>query len=138
MEGMVFFFVTEKEYSKIVAKNLKRLSYEKGSTQQDIAKAIGVGRSTVACWLNGSRTPKMDSIDALCEYFGCVREDIMEEYDQYRKRPYYFDKETGDKAQELFSNPRMRILFDAARDSRPEDLQMAADLLERLKGTNNG
>ncbi|HAB94850.1 MAG TPA: XRE family transcriptional regulator, partial [Lachnospiraceae bacterium] len=30
----------------------------------------------------------------------------------------------------------MRVLFDAAQDSRPEDLQMAADLLRRLKKTN--
>lgn len=130
--------MTEKEYSKIVAKNIKRLAYEKGKTQVEIAKAIGVAQPTVACWMNGIRTPKMDKIDLLCNYFGCDREDIMEEYDPYRKKAYYFDKETGDKAQELFDNPNMRILFDAARDSKPEDLQMAAELLERLKGTNNG
>ena len=80
----------------------------------------------------------MDKIDILCNYFGCDREDIMEEYDPYRKKAYYFDKDTGDKAQELFENQNLRILFDAARDSRPEDLQMAAELLERLKRTNNG
>jgi hypothetical protein len=39
-------------------------------------------------------------------------------------------------AQKLFENQGMRILFDAAQNSRPEDLKMAADLLERLKGTN--
>lgn len=49
---------------------------------------------------------------------------------------YYFDDESAKKAQELYVNPGMRMLFDAARGSRPEDLQMAADLLERLKGTN--
>lgn len=51
-------------------------------------------------------------------------------------KKYYFDDATAEKAQELFDNPGMRILFDAARDSKPEDLQMAADLLARLKGTN--
>lgn len=49
---------------------------------------------------------------------------------------YYFDDDTAEKAQELFENPNMRILFDAARGSRPEDLQIAADLLARLKETN--
>lgn len=49
---------------------------------------------------------------------------------------YYFDDDTAKKAQELFENPNMRILFDAARDSKPEDLQMAADLLARLKESN--
>lgn len=49
---------------------------------------------------------------------------------------YYYDSETAEIAQEIFETPGMRILFDAARDSRPEDLQMAADLLRRLKQSN--
>ena len=49
---------------------------------------------------------------------------------------YYIDGETAEIAQEIYETPGMRILFDAARDSRPEDLQMAADLLRRLKQTN--
>lgn len=49
---------------------------------------------------------------------------------------YYFDDDTAQKAQELFDNPDLRMLFDAARDSKPEDLQMAADMLKRFKETN--
>ena len=46
------------------------------------------------------------------------------------------DLSLAEIAQEIYETPGMRILFDAARDSRPEDLQMAADLLRRLKQTN--
>lgn len=130
--------MTTEEYAKLVSKNLKRLAYESDKSPAEIAKALGINKSTLSSWMNGHRIPKMDKIDMLCNYFGCDREDIMEEYDPYRKKAYYFDKETGDKAQELFENKDLRILFDAARDSKPEDLQMAAELLERLKGTNNG
>lgn len=130
--------MTTEEYAKLVSKNLKRLAYESDKSPAEIAKALGINKSTLSSWMNGHRIPKMDKIDILCNYFGCDREDIMEEYDPYRKKAYYFDKETGDKAQELFENQNLRILFDAARDSRPEDLQMAAELLERLKRTNNG
>lgn len=49
---------------------------------------------------------------------------------------YYLNPETAQMAQELFDNPNMRILFDAARDCKPEDLQMAADMLNRFKKTN--
>ncbi len=52
-------------------------------------------------------------------------------------KQYYFSKDAGAVAQNLFDTPGMRVLFDAARGSRPEDLQMAADLLNRLKETNN-
>lgn len=124
------------EYAKLVASNLKRLAYESDKTPAEIARDLGMNKSTLSSWMNGHRIPKMDKIDMLCRYFGCDREDIMEPYDPNRKRAYYFDKDTAEKAQQLFDNPGMRILFDAAQDSRPEDLQMAADLLKRLKGTN--
>ena len=49
---------------------------------------------------------------------------------------YYFDDETAEAAQELFESKEMRLLFDAAKGSRPEDLKMAEDFLRRLKETN--
>lgn len=49
---------------------------------------------------------------------------------------YYLDNETAQTAQEIFDNPDLRALFDAARDSKPQDLQYAAELLRRFKETN--
>lgn len=128
--------MTDKEFTQIVSKNLRRIAYEKGKSQKEIAKALNVGQSTVACWFNGIRTPRMDKIDALCDYLGCERDDVTLEYDPTRRRAYYLDKDTAKKAQALYENSYLRMLFDAADGSKPEDLQMAADLLKRLKGTN--
>ena len=36
-------------------------------------------------------------------------------------------------AQELYDNPGMRILFDAAKNVSAEDLKVAADLIARMK-----
>jgi len=72
--------MTKEEYSKVVAANLRRLAYDHGKTQMDIAKDLGVNQATVSCWMNGRRTPKVDTIDRLCEYFNCIRDDIMEPY----------------------------------------------------------
>ena len=49
---------------------------------------------------------------------------------------YYISTETARMAQEIFLNPDLRALFDAAKDSRPQDLKMAADILTRFKETN--
>lgn len=49
---------------------------------------------------------------------------------------YYLDEETAKVAQEVFDDPDLRVLFDAARGSRPEDIRMAADMLRRFKETN--
>lgn len=69
--------MTAKEYAKIVASNLRRLAFAKEKTQIEMAKDLGVNQSTISNWMNGTRTPKMDKIDQMCEYFGCSRNDIM-------------------------------------------------------------
>lgn len=51
-------------------------------------------------------------------------------------KKYYFDDAAAEMAQALYEDPCSRILFDASRGAKPEDLQMAADLLNRLKETN--
>ena len=49
---------------------------------------------------------------------------------------YYISTETARMAQEIFLNPDLRALFEAARDSSPRDLKTVADLLKRFKETN--
>jgi len=73
--------MTEKEYGKLISRNLKRLAFEKDKTQADISHDLGISKQTISSWMNGTRTPKMKKIDLLCEYFGCKRSDIMEEHE---------------------------------------------------------
>lgn len=70
--------MTEQEYAKVIAKNLKRIAYESGKSQVEIAKDLGLNPATLSSWMTGTRTPKMSKIDMLCDYFKCKREDIME------------------------------------------------------------
>lgn len=46
---------------------------------------------------------------------------------------YYLDPETAKVAQELHDDPDLRILFDAARDAKPETLRTAAEMIRVLK-----
>lgn len=62
--------------------------------------------------------------------------DVTPTIDIIKKNMPYYEDDTAEIAQEIFENKDLHILFDAARDSKPEDLQMAADLLKRLKATN--
>lgn len=72
--------MTNEEYGKIVAKNLKRLAYNSGKTQKQIAKELNIATTTLNTWMNGYRVPKMESIDMLAEYFGVTRNEIMLPY----------------------------------------------------------
>lgn len=72
--------MTEEEYGKVIARNLRRLAFINDKTQIEIAKDLGINQSTLSCWMNGTRTPKMSKIDMLCNYFNCTRSTIMEEH----------------------------------------------------------
>lgn len=116
------------------------LCNKRGVKPFHVSKETGVSTATLSSWKTGRYIPKPDKLQKIADYFGVSVEYLRTgkgtEKESTSGQKYYFDDETAEKAQELFENPGMRILFDAARDSKPEDLQMAADLLKRLKETN--
>ena len=124
--------MTEKEYAQVIAKNLKRIAYEKDKSQAQIAQELKIHRATLSAWMNGTRTPKMSKIDMLCKYFGCKRSDIMEPHPDGHK--YQFD-EAEIIAQSVRGNPELRALFNVATGSSTENIKLAAELLKRMKGT---
>ena len=65
------------KYNAVVSKNLKRIAYQRGKTQTDISRDLGLSKATVSSWMNGTRLPRMDKVDLLCRYLRCTREDIM-------------------------------------------------------------
>lgn len=128
--------MTDEETKRILSKNLKHYIHKSGKQQKDVAKAIDVTVTSLNNWVQGLALPRMGKIQKLADYFHINMSDLIEHTYDETQGEYYLDPVTAKKAQELFTNTDMRMLFDAAKDSKPEDLQMAADLLLRLKGTN--
>lgn len=52
-----------------IAETIRELRLERGITQQDLAKAIGVAKSVVYYWENGVNEPKASYIFALANFF---------------------------------------------------------------------
>ena len=77
-----------------------------------------------------------DRLSKIANYLDVTVNYLMTGTDLGQPEGYYYNEETVKVAQQIFENRNLRILFDAARDSKPEDLKMAADLLTRLKETN--
>lgn len=122
--------MTNQEYGKIIAKNLKRILYDSGKTQAEVAKELNINKATLSSWMTGTRVPKMSKIDLLCHYFNVSRVDIMED-----KNGYYETAQTAKAAQGLYDSD-LRALMDAARDCPPEVIRSTTDLLRRFKETN--
>ena len=77
-----------------------------------------------------------DRLLKIANYIGMTVDQLTGVQTDAQPGGYYVNEDTARTAQQIFDDPYLRILFDAAQDSRPEDLQMAADLLRRLKKTN--
>ena len=116
---------------------IKEQRIKAGLTQEELAAKLKLQKSAIAKYENGRvENIKRSVIFEMAKLFGCSPSYLMALDEDDNDQRYYIEEETAQLAQEFFKNPKIRLLFDAARDCSPEDLQMAADLLQRLKGTN--
>ena len=111
----------------------EKLLKNKGITVYRVAKDTGLNSAMFTSWKKGDYTPKQDKLQKIADYFNVSVDYLMT---GTTKENYYDDPNTARIAQEVFNNPDLKILFDAARNSRPEDIQMAADMLRRFKESN--
>lgn len=56
---------------------IKAARTNKGLTQLDFSKAIGVGVRTVQNWEAGESCPRADKMPEICQVLGCTVEDII-------------------------------------------------------------
>ncbi len=117
-----------------------KLLEENNVTVADVCKATGINQSTLSNWKVRDNLLSMKNAQLIANYFGVSVDYLITgkstPKDSLGGTTYYFDDDTAQTAQDIMDNPMLRALFKAARDSRPEDLKMATDLLERVKGTD--
>lgn len=74
------------ELGKTVAKNLKRILYEKRITAAELSRALGIGKTTISGWMNEYRVPRADAMDKLCAYLNVSRADLVEDKAQEQQK----------------------------------------------------
>lgn len=116
--------------------NYERILKERGLTNYKVSKDTGIAQSVLSTWKTKGTTPRVDKLQILAEYLGVSVDYLLGVQQNVQTEGYYLSDETRQAAQDAFDDPDLRILFDAARGSRPEDIRMAAEMLRRLKGTN--
>lgn len=104
-------------------------------TQTDLVNALGYDKSTVSGWCSGSRVPKLDVIIDIANYLHVSPGDLIIETDDTH---YYVNPETREIAQEIYNNKELSLLFDAAKDAEPEDLETVHTMLLALKRKEHG
>lgn len=68
----------EETIQRIFSENLMRLLDEKGATQSELAKFIGVSNTAINNYVKGYNMPRMDKVDDICRFFGVSRSELIE------------------------------------------------------------
>lgn len=115
-----------------------KLMKANGCTAYQVSKATGIAQSTLSDWKSGKSIPKADKIQKIADYFGVSAEYLMTGKEKEDGPRYYINDETAAIAQDIFENKELRLLFDAARDAEPEDLETVHSMLLALKRKERG
>ena len=123
--------MSDEKLRQIFSKNLRHYLDVNGYSQADLARHMKVTTATTAKWCTGQTLPRIDKVQSICNWLGIKKTDLLEDGMDSEKDRYYINPETAKIAQQIYDDPDLHALFDAAADSAPEDMQMAADLLRR-------
>ena len=109
-----------------------------GVTTADVCKATGIGQSTMSNWKSRRNLLSGKNAQLIADYFGVSVDYLMTGKEKEGGERYYLNDETSEIAQEIFENKELRLLFDAAKDAQPEDLQTVHQMLLALKRKERG
>lgn len=120
---------------KIFMDNLQRYMSEQNKSQADMARHFGISTATASDWYNGNKIPRTDKLQNIAAWLGIDLADLLTDPEHKNGMPsYYTDPETKELVEFLHDNPNYKVLFDAARDIKPEDIDLVKQFIERMGG----
>ena len=128
--------MADEELRRIFAKNLNAYLALNQYKQADLARYMHVSTATTAKWCTGQTMPRIDKIQSICNWLGIRKEDLLDE-DTEPDESYYIDKDAREYAEFLYKNPEYRVLFDASRKVKAEDIEFVRQMIDRLGGNDN-
>ena len=121
---------------QIFANNLKKLMELSGKNQMDLMNDLDLSSSTVSSLCTGQKFPRMGKIQMLADYFGVLKSDLIESKNQ-PPETYYLNDDAREMAQFMFENPEYKVLFDASRKVRKEDIDFVKQMIDKVSGGDN-
>ena len=64
---------------RIMSTNLKRLMAEKNVSAKELSRRLDFPYTTLLSWLKADNYPRIDKIEAMADYFGVLKSDLIEE-----------------------------------------------------------
>ena len=123
--------MSEEEYKIIFSKNLRYYLELDGRTQADLCEFMKVSSATVSDWCNGKKMPRMDKIQTICNWLRIEKSDLLEDK-KSKNSSYYLYDDAKELAEFLYTNPEYKVLFDATRKVKKDDIQFIKEMIDRM------
>lgn len=112
---------------------LRSLRIERGITQDELATAVGVAKSTISMYESNQRRPGFEMMEAIAD---ALNVDMNTLYGTPTDENYYHDPDAAALADMIKDNPRYRVLFEASRNLSADDVNFVIDMIKKLAKTD--
>lgn len=113
----------------------KSLRQSSGYTQQELSEKLGISRSTIGMYETGAREPDFETLEIIADFFNVDIDYLIGRTNQTTVLPessYYFNADAREMAQFLYENPEYKVLFDATRKVKKDDIQFVKEMIDRM------
>lgn len=120
-----------------IGKRIREKRESLGMTQEELAQKLGYrNKSSIAKIETGTNDIVQSKVIEFADVLNTTVAYLMGWEDGISKNTqentYYSDDDVKEAAQFLFNNPEYRVLFDATRKVKPEDIQFVKEMLDRF------
>ncbi len=115
----------------------KSLRQASGYTQQELSDRLGISRSRIGMYETGAREPDFETLEIIADFFNVDTDYLLGRTNQTTILPessYYFNADAREMAQFMFENPEYKVLFDASRKVKREDIEFVRQMIDRVRG----
>ena len=115
---------------------LKHLRLRDNLSQAELALKLGVAKSTISMYEVGKREPDFETLEKISGIFQ-VDMNFLLGKEPKEESVYYLSDDAREMAEFMFHNPEYKVLFDASRKVKKEDINFVKQMLERMRGNSD-
>ena len=103
---------------------------QNGLSQRKVEQDLGFSSAAISKWKK--YMPNADKLQKVADYFNVSTEYLLTGKEKEGGEEYYLNPDARDMAQFLFDNPEYKVLFDASRKVKKEDIQFVKEMMDRM------
>lgn len=112
------------------ADRLRDLRSQKGLSQIELGKKLGISNSAISMYERREREPDFETLDLIADFFNV---DVNYLLGKESGSTYFLDPQAAELAKEVFEREELKVLFDTVKDVPKEDIQTVIRMIKGLK-----